>query len=138
MTPLEGVKRRTPSIAERIIVNAKQMYRWGYQRGIMGNMPIQHIYARSDLQIKKNSFKRVLSDEEIRLVWDALDNSRMTRKNALFVKLCLMYGCRNGEMRLNDIEHGMPAPGNGRCQLKITKRGLNPASQSLGRFLARQ
>ena len=105
MTPREGVKRRTPSIAERILVNAKQMYRWGYQRGIMSNMPIQHIYARSDLQIKKNSVKRVLSDEEIRLVWDALDNSRMTRKNALFVKLCLMYGCRNGEMRLSNIEH---------------------------------
>lgn len=105
MLLLESIKRSTPSIAERILVNAKQMYRWGYQRNIMTNMPLQHIYAKSDLQIKKNKTQRVLNDQEIKLVWDALGNSRMSHKNAIFTKLCLMYGCRNGEMRLSNIEH---------------------------------
>lgn len=105
MTLLEKVKRSAPSIAERILVNAKQMYRWGFQRNIMTSMPLQHIYAKSDLQIKKNATRRILNDKEIMLIWDALNNSKMSFKNSIFTKLCLMYGCRNGELRLSNIEH---------------------------------
>jgi integrase len=34
------------------------------------------------------------------MLWLALDNSRIAAKNKLFVKLCLIYGCRNGELRM--------------------------------------
>lgn len=39
------------------------------------------------------------------MVWKAIDQSRMSAKNKIFVKLCLIYGCRNGEMRLARKEH---------------------------------
>lgn len=38
-------------------------------------------------------------------VWRAIDLSRMAAKNKLFLKLCLMYGCRNGELRLAEKAH---------------------------------
>ena len=63
------------------------------------------IFAKEDLQIKKRSVDRNLSDEEIRMVWLAIDRSRITLKNKLFVKLCLIYGCRNGELRQAEKDH---------------------------------
>ena len=48
---------------------------------------------------------RTLSGEEITRVWRAIDLSRMAAKNKLFLKLCLMYGCRNGELRLAEKSH---------------------------------
>ncbi|MDR0080732.1 integrase, partial [Acinetobacter baumannii] len=55
--------------------------------------------AKEDLGIEKNRGKRVLSDEEITMVWKAIDESKALLKNKIFLKLCLMYGCRNGELR---------------------------------------
>lgn len=55
--------------------------------------------ARKDFQIEKGENDRSLADEEVRCVWEATERSRMVLKNKLFVKLCLAYGCRNGELR---------------------------------------
>lgn len=41
----------------------------------------------------------MLADHEISLLFMALDDSRTAYKNRLFVELCLMWGCRNGELR---------------------------------------
>ena len=60
---------------------------------------LSDIYAKEDLAIEKNRGKRVLSDEEITMVWKAIDESKALLKNKIFLKLCLMYGCRNGELR---------------------------------------
>jgi integrase len=36
------------------------------------------------------------------LVWHSVDKSRALPSNKLFVKLCLVFGCRNGELRSCD------------------------------------
>ena len=96
---LEKLAETTPAIAERILVNAKQMLKFSVKRKLIPANPLSDIYAKEDLQIKKRSVDRHLSDEEIKMVWLAIDRSRITPKNKLFVKLCLIYGCRNGELR---------------------------------------
>jgi integrase len=96
---LEKLAEITPAITERILVNAKQMLKFAVKRKLISANPLSDIYAKEDLQIKKRSVDRHLSDEEIRMVWLAIDRSRITQKNKLFVKLCLIYGCRNGELR---------------------------------------
>lgn len=96
---LERLAETTPAIAERILVNAKQMLKFAVKRKLIPANPLSDIYAKEDLQIKKRSVDRHLSDEEIKMVWLAIDRSRITPKNKLFVKLCLIYGCRNGELR---------------------------------------
>lgn len=96
---LEKLAETTPAISERILVNAKQMLKFAVKRKLIPANPLSDIYAKEDLQIKKRSVDRHLSDEEIKMVWLAIDRSRITPKNKLFVKLCLIYGCRNGELR---------------------------------------
>ena len=39
------------------------------------------------------------------MFWLAVDHSRITEKNKIFIKLCLIYACRNGELRLSEKSH---------------------------------
>ncbi len=102
---LEPLAKKTPSIAERILVNTKQLYKWGVKRQILPLNPLADIYAKADLQIDKRFVDRILSEEEIKMVWRAIDDSRITPKNKLFIKLCLIYGCRCGELRQAEKSH---------------------------------
>lgn len=96
---LEDLTENIPSIAERILTNAKQVLKWAKKRELIEVNPLSDIYAKEDLGIEKNRVKRVLSDEEITMVWKAISESKTLPKNKIFMKLCLMFGCRNGELR---------------------------------------
>lgn len=96
---LEDLTENIPSIAERILTNAKQVLKWAKKRELIEVNPLSDIYAKEDLGIEKNRVKRVLSDEEITMVWRAISESKTLPKNKIFMKLCLMFGCRNGELR---------------------------------------
>jgi len=91
--------KASESITERLLVNSKQMLNWGVRRGLCTDNVLQHIMPKADFNIVKHTCNRILTDDEIRMVWYALEHSRMAAKNKLFVKLCLMYACRNGELR---------------------------------------
>lgn len=102
---LESLSTSVPGITERILTNAKQMLKWAVKRRLITSNPIADINAAEDLQIKTGVGTRSLNDSEINLVWRAVTNSRMAHKNKLFVKLCLLFGCRNGELRLSEKSH---------------------------------
>lgn len=94
-----------PGIAERILINAKQMLKWAVRRKLIATSALAGINAKEDLQIKKLPGSRTLSGDEIVRVWRAIARSRMAAKNKLFLKLCLIYGCRNGELRQAEKVH---------------------------------
>jgi integrase len=96
---IEEQAKQRPAIAERILVNAKQMLKFGVKRKLLPSSVLRDIYAKSDFQLEKHQDLRSLSDDEIAHVWRAVDRSRMAMKNKLFVKLCLFFACRNGELR---------------------------------------
>lgn len=96
---LEELAEEVPSIADRILTNAKQVLKWAKKRELLEINVLSDIYAKEDLGIQKNRGKRFLSDEEIAMVWKAIEESKALLKNKIFLKLCLMYGCRNGELR---------------------------------------
>lgn len=102
---LEERAQVTPGIADRILTNAKQMLKWGVKRRLIPHNPISDINATEDLHIKKGVGTRSLSTDEIKMMWLAVDKSRMAPKNKLFLKLCLFYGCRNGELRVSEKDH---------------------------------
>lgn len=102
---LEEHAQTRPGITDRILTNAKQVLKWGVKRQMISTNHLSDINAKEDLQIKKGVGTRSLSAEEIRLVWLALEKSRMSAKNKLYIKLCLFYGCRNGELRLSEKSH---------------------------------
>lgn len=97
---LENLKDDKPAITERILVNAKQMLKWAKKREIIENNPLSDIYAKADLNIQKRKTDRVLSDDDVKMLFIAMTQSNIYHRNRLFLELCLMYGCRNGELRL--------------------------------------
>lgn len=97
---LEEHFKKSPSITERILVNTKQCLDWGINRKLIELNPIRHITGKRDLNIKKNRTDRVLSDEELSLIFEICDQSRTSLKNIIFLKLCLFYGNRYSELRL--------------------------------------
>jgi integrase len=101
MTLLEEIKKTKPAITARLLVNTKQMLAWALRRKLVESNPLASINAKADFNIIKKPKLRSLSDEEIGMLLAALEGSRMTAKNKLFLKLCLIYGCRNGELRLS-------------------------------------
>lgn len=105
LTLLEAIKKKTPSIAERILINAKQILAWAVRRRLIDKNDLEPITAKRDLSINKRPGTRSLSDDEIRWLFLALDNSRTAMKNKVFIKLCLIYGCRNGELRIAKKQH---------------------------------
>ncbi len=96
---LEDLAEEKPSIADRILTNTKQVLKWAKKRELIEVNVLSDIYAKEDLGIEKNRGTRILSDEEIKMVWQANESSSALIKNKNFIKLCLMYGCRNGELR---------------------------------------
>ena len=102
---LEKHATARPGTAERILINAKQMWKWAVRRKLIATSALAGINAKEDLQIKKLPGSRTLSSDEIARLWRAIERSRMAAKNRLFLKLCLIYGCRNGELRQAEKMH---------------------------------
>lgn len=98
-------KHKRPAIAARILAQLKKIYRWSHRRktpGILSN-PVADLSAKNDFKIRKNKGKRVLDNDEIALIWEALRKLRMAPRNKMLVKLCLFFGCRVSELRLSRI-----------------------------------
>lgn len=97
---LEEQFKQSPSITDRILTNAKQCLDWAINRKLIEQNPIRHITGKRDLNIKKNKTNRVLSDEELSLIFRICSESRTSLRNVLFFKLCLFYGNRYSELRV--------------------------------------
>lgn len=96
---IEPLAKTKPSVAGRILSVSKQMLKWAVKRQHIDKNVLVDLYAKSDLGIEKQKTSRVLSDSELKVILEALRDSTMTLKNKIFVELCLIYGCRNGELR---------------------------------------
>ena len=97
---LEEQFKQSPSNTDRILTNAKQCLDWAINRKLIEQNPIRHITGKRDLNIKKNKTNRVLSDEELSLIFRICSESRTSLRNVLFFKLCLFYGNRYSELRV--------------------------------------
>jgi len=135
---LEKHAAARPGIAERILVNAKQMLKWAVRRKLVAASALAGINAKEDLQIKKLPGSRTFSADEIARFWRAIERSRMAAKNRLFLKLCLIYGCRNGELRAAekthfDFERGVwtVPPGNHKLGYATGKPLLRPITPEI-------
>jgi len=105
MSLLEGLTKTKPAIATRILVNTKQMLGWAVRRKLIEHNQLSDIEAKRDLNIVSIPKSRYLSHTEIALLMEALYGSRIAEKNKLFALLCLIYGCRNGELRVSKRSH---------------------------------
>lgn len=101
---LEPLSKARPAIAERVLSVGKQMYHWARRRQLVVDNPLADI-TRRDLGIVRRVGERSLTEQELAWVLDAIENSRLSPKNRIFLNLCIFYGCRNGEMRQAEKSH---------------------------------
>lgn len=97
----EPLVKSTPAMAGRLLSLSKQMLRWCVKRQLIERNVLDGIVASRDLNVIKKSKDRVLSDSDIQLVYQYINETVYAEPvGLLFLQLCLIYGCRNGELRL--------------------------------------
>jgi integrase len=101
----EELAGRIPGTAKNLLSNTKQMLKGAAKRKYEQTNVLADIYPKADLNIVSKPTKRVLTDEEIIVFYECLKWSRLTEKNKIFLELCLIYACRNGELRRAEKKH---------------------------------
>ncbi|QBY43539.1 site-specific integrase [Arsenophonus nasoniae] len=94
---IEEVVKAKPAIGARILLYAKTAHRWGIRRGIISLNPLIDVTAQ-DLGVIKHQGERVLSNNELRVLFALIDAPNYNPRNALIIKLALLFGCRIGEL----------------------------------------
>ncbi|QPG06520.1 site-specific integrase [Salinimonas marina] len=88
-----------PHIALRIISDMKACINYAKIHGLTDAENVFQIFTSRSLGISRSIGKRVLSGEELRLMYKTLDSMDMNEKNLAIVNLMLFYGCRGAEIR---------------------------------------
>jgi integrase len=99
------IKKRSPSIASRLVTTIKQIASYAIENGITKHHPLLEYSAKNSLGITKRKGNRILSDDEIIKISEVLIYSRMKESNKIFFKLMFIYGCRTQELRLCQPQH---------------------------------
>ncbi|MBI6548234.1 tyrosine-type recombinase/integrase [Xenorhabdus lircayensis] len=98
LTLIEDVAKQYPSIGVRILNNSKNAHRWAVRRGMTKITPLSDVLA-SDLGRKKtNKDDSTLSEEKLIVLFSIINSPDYDPRNALIIKLCLLFGCRIGEL----------------------------------------
>ncbi|HAJ6812204.1 tyrosine-type recombinase/integrase [Escherichia coli] len=101
-------------IAGEMLSLTKRALRFCHNRGVIKNNPLESL-RRSDVGMASKMKERRLSDDEIKIVWDALFS--MPPSQQLVIRFMLLTGCRAAEIRkskwewfdLNDKTWTVPA-----------------------------
>lgn len=101
---IEVLAERYPAVADKVLQNTKLAHAWGIRRGIINNSPLANV-SSADLGIVENQGERVLSDDEIRLLFSLIDEPSYNLRNRCIIKLCLLYGNRIGELMKAKVKH---------------------------------
>ncbi|MDC9606398.1 tyrosine-type recombinase/integrase [Xenorhabdus griffiniae] len=114
---IEGVVKEVPSIGNRILTYSKKAHKWAVRRGITNLTPLSDV-ERSDVSNKNMSDniddldseigERTLSEEELTVLFRLIDAPKYNPRNALIIKLCLLFGCRIGELlkaKVSDFDY---------------------------------
>jgi len=101
---LEPLAIKLPCITVRLLSNAKQAHNWAMRRQLIKTTPLSELRT-ADLRITLTQRERVLSSDEIVTIFRAMEASRLAPKFKLLVKLCLLFGCRGGELSYAEKAH---------------------------------
>jgi integrase len=100
---VEEIAERSPSAAHQALIYARLLFDWSIERGTYGvtASPCHPIKVSRLLPDLPESRQRVLTDDEIRLVWRAAwpsSDAESVYPVGQFIRLLLVLGCRRGEL----------------------------------------
>ncbi len=103
---LEALAAKKPTITNLVLTVSRRALKWAVRRRIIKTNELAGIESKEDLNISVNSRSRILSDDELTILLQAIDNAKRQRLgNRILVFLALFYGCRVGELRLAKKAH---------------------------------
>nr|DAE10062.1 MAG TPA: Integrase [Siphoviridae sp. ct4sp3] len=91
----DGMGRRV--VTGQILSLMQRAFRFCHNRGVIDVNPLVDL-RRSDVAIAAAMKDRVLSDDEIRLVWNTLNE--MPVRQQIIMRFLMMTGCRSNEIRV--------------------------------------
>jgi integrase len=100
------------------------LFAWAMERDIIGSSPCPALSKRSTLLAPKKSRQRVLSDDEIKLIWRATEANLYPADP--FTRLLLILGCRRSELagaRWREFDLGKPGAETWTLKGERTKSG---------------
>lgn len=97
LSVIEDLSKKVPSIADRILRYSKSAHKWGVRRGLIQLEPLLNLTGQ-DIGVKANQDERILSDDELILLFKLIESPKFNKRNALLIKLSLLFGSRVGEL----------------------------------------
>lgn len=101
---LEPLAIKVPCIIVRLLSNAKQAHNWAVRRQLIKTTLLCDLRI-ADSGITLTRCDRVLCSDEIVTIFRAMEASRLAPKFKLLVKICLLFGCRGGELSYAEKAH---------------------------------
>jgi integrase len=96
------VDRGAPVTANRVHALLVQMFNWGAAKDMISASPMAGIERPGGEESPRN---RVLSADEVRVVWTKLDTAQMAEPTKLALKLLLVTAQRRGELTFARWDH---------------------------------
>jgi len=116
------VDREKTTHAGKVLAILKQMFRFAVSNAFMANNPAESLEPDA-LGVVNNVRSRVLSDSEIKIFWNAL-NQNKSPVTRVALQLLLLLGVRSGELRLakwEDVDFN-----NKTLTIPVENQKLNP------------
>ncbi|MBD2799240.1 site-specific integrase [Xenorhabdus sp. M] len=142
---IEDVTKQVPAIGARILTYSKTAHKWAVRRGVTNFTPLSDV-EKNDLVGKSTNVdieisERILNEKELVILFQLINSPKYNPRNALIIKLCLLFGCRIGELlkaKVNDFDYEKDIwiipPANhktGRRSKKPIIRPIIPAAKEL-------
>ncbi len=115
---IEEVSKRSPTTGARILSYSKSAHRWAVRRAITNNTPLSDVVSADlvnqsvnislDGGYREDLGGRTLSEEELVVLFQIINSPKYNLRNALIVKLSLLFGCRISELlkaKLSDFDY---------------------------------
>ena len=93
-----------PKLSANLLKQGKTLFNWCSRRKMISPPEMMKLITE-DVGIRPETGERVLTLRECASIWRALDQCRAAPSTTLCIKLCMLYGCRQGEIREAKREH---------------------------------
>ncbi|RLV58237.1 DUF4102 domain-containing protein [Parashewanella curva] len=105
LTLFEQLARKYTTATTHSLAIVKSMTKWGYKRQLIQNKDPLDISPKHDLKMKSNARDRILTDNELKLFFSGLQNSRSNVQIKILLQLLLHFACRGAELRFAKKSH---------------------------------
>ncbi|MGI9276210.1 MAG: tyrosine-type recombinase/integrase [Endozoicomonas sp.] len=94
----DNIAASSPKVAANLLKVGKTLFNWCIRRRMI-EQPALMSLRTEDVGMPADTGERVLSLNECGAIWRAVDQTRAIASTTICIKLCMLFGCRQGEIR---------------------------------------